>query len=81
MTGEKRHFQYLDMLFSLNDAMRVLTKLLKFPFERWRKDGITLFIHVDDRIRFVKGKEKALAACRKVREELGKYGLLASEEK
>ena len=35
------------------------------------------FIHVDDGIGFVKEKEKALAASRKVREELGNYGLLA----
>lgn len=36
---------------------------------------------MDDTIRFVKEKEKALAASRKVREELGRYGLLVLEDK
>ena len=77
----KRYFQYLNLLFGLNDAMRVLTKMMKSPLERWRKEGIKVFIYVDDRIGIVRGKEKVLEASRKVREELGRYGWLASEEK
>ena len=61
--------------------MRVLTKLLRSPLERWRKEGIFSFFHIDDRIGFVKKKEKVLAASRKFKEELGKYGLLALDEK
>ena len=77
----KRYFQYLNFPFGLNDAMRVLTKMIKLPLERWRQEGIKVFIHVDDGLGMVKGNEKVLEASRKVREELGRYLWLASEEK
>ena len=34
--GRKRYFHYLKLPFRLNDAMRVLTKLIKSPLEKWR---------------------------------------------
>ena len=61
--------------------MRVLTKLMKSPLERWRSEGMKVFIHVDDGLGIVRGRQKALKASRRVREELGSYSLLASEEK
>ena len=61
--------------------MRVLTKLLRSPLERWRKDGICVFIHVDDGLGIVRGREEALRVCKRMREDLECYGLLASEEK
>ena len=48
--GRKQYFQYLSLPFGLNDTMRVLTKLMKSPLKRWRREGIRKFIHVDDRI-------------------------------
>ena len=42
---------------------------------------IKVFIHMDDEFGFVKGKEKTLEVCRKVREEPNKYGWLVLEEK
>ena len=53
---KRRYFQYLNLPFGLNDAMRVLTKFLRSPLEKWRKEGITSFIHVDDGIGFLRGK-------------------------
>ena len=32
--GRKRYFKYLSLPFGLNDAMRVLMKLMKSPLER-----------------------------------------------
>ena len=61
--------------------MRVLTKLMKSPLERWRSKGIKVFIHVDDGLGIVRGRSEALEASRTVRKDLGRYGLLASEEK
>ena len=61
--------------------MRVLTKLMKSPLERWRSKGMKVFIHVDDGLGIVRGRSEALEASRTVRKELGRYGLLASEEK
>merc|ERR1711873_238120 len=46
--GSKRYFYYKQMPFGLNDACRVLTKLLRSPLERWRKQGINVYLHVDD---------------------------------
>ena len=37
----RRFFQYKNLPFGLNDAMRVLTKLLRSLLEKWRKnDGL-----------------------------------------
>ena len=79
--GLMRYFQYLNLPFSLNDMMRVLTKLLRSPLERWRKTGIWVFLHIDNGLRIVKGRDNVLRASRGVREDMDKYGLLASEAK
>ena len=64
-----------------NVTKRVLSKLLGSPLERWRKDGVCVFIHLDDGLEIVRGRGKALRASKRVREDLDHYGLLASEEK
>ena len=79
--GRKRFFMYLHMCFGLNDACRVLTKLLRSPLERWRKSGIRCYIHVDDGLCLVKGKERTIEASERVRGDLIKYELLTSEKK
>ena len=79
--GSKRYFYYRNMPFGLNDACRVLTKLLRSPLERWRKQGIKCFLHVDDGLGLVKGRDAAVRASECVRRDLQRYGLLASEEK
>ena len=48
--GRKRYFMYLSLPIGLNDAMRVLTKLMKSLLERWRSCGMKVFIHVDNGI-------------------------------
>ena len=79
--GSKRYFQYLNLPFGLNDACRVLTKLLRSPLDRWRKRGIQVFIHVDNGFSIVKGRENSVRASNKVRLDLDLYSLLATEEK
>merc|ERR1712240_866220 len=79
--GSRRFFQYLNLPFGLNDACRVLTKLLRSPLERWRRRGIRVFIHVDDGFGIVKGRDNSVRASIEVRRDLDLYGLLAAEEK
>ena len=76
-----RFFYYKNMPFGLNDACRVLTKLLRLPLERWRRQGINVYLHVDDGLGIITGKEAAIWASERVRKDLKKYGLLVSEEK
>ena len=75
--GRKQYFQYLSLPFGLNDAMRVLTKMMQSPLEKWRKEGMKVFIHVNDGLGIMRGRDKVLEASRKVREELGRYGMQA----
>ena len=69
--GRKQYFQYLSLQFGLNDTMRVLTKMMKSPLEKWRGEGMKVFIYVYDGLRIVRGREKGLEASMEVREELG----------
>ena len=79
--GEKEYFCYCVMPFGLNDASRVLTKVLKSPLERWRAMGIQCFIHLDDGLSFSSTKSECLRASAQVRGDLQSYGLLISEKK
>ena len=79
--GSVQYYCYVVMPFGLNDASRVLTKVLKSPLERWRRMGIKIFIHIDDGMGWCSSKEEALKASEQVRGDLIKYGLLISEKK
>ena len=79
--GTKRFFCYKNMPFGLNDACRVLTKILRSPLERWRRQGINVYLHVDDGLGIVKGREAAVCASESIRKDLRKYGLLVLEDK
>ena len=58
--GSERYFPYLNLPFGLNDACRVLTKLLRSPLERWRRQAINVYLHVDDGLGIVQGREAAV---------------------
>ena len=75
------YYCYVVMPFGLNDASRVLTKVLKSPLERWRSMGIRVFIHIDDGLGYCSSKSEALRASEQVRGDLIRYGLLISESK
>ena len=77
----ERFFCYKMLPFGLNDAARVLTKLLKVPIKHWRAQGISVFVHLDDGFSFSNSKEQALQNSAIVRSDLQKLGLLISEEK
>ena len=79
--GVKRYFVFRCLPFGLNDACRALTKLLRFPLQRWRQEGVQTFIHVDDGIGSLRGRERAQAAADRMKEDLGRFGLLTSEDK
>ena len=79
--GEQKFFVFTCLPFGLNDAARALTKLLRFPLQRWREWGVCSFIHLDDGIGAVQGERRAQEVSDRVRKDLAKFGLLTSEEK
>ena len=80
--GRKRYFVFNNLPFGYNDAVRALTKLLRFPLERWRRDSGHHFIHVDDGIGAMSGGEQeAQAMADKVKKDLKYFGLLTSDDK
>ena len=79
--GQVEYFRYKMLPFGLNDAARVLTKLMRGPIERWRRMEIPIFIHLDDGLGLCKSRQGALEASEQVRSDLKSYGLLVSEGK
>ena len=55
--GSRSYYCYLMLPFGLNDAARVLTKIMKSPMNRWRKQGIIVFIHIDRQGRHHEGQQ------------------------
>ena len=79
--GSVGYFCYRMIPFGLNDAARVLTKVMRSPVERWRKMGIIVFIHIDDGFSCCASRDRAMWASKVVRDDLRSYGLLISETK
>ena len=77
----ERYFWYKMLPFGLNDAARVLTKLMRCPIKHWRAQGISVFLHIDDGFSFADSREVALKNSAIVRADLIALGLLISEEK
>ena len=55
--GVKKFFVFTCLPFRLNDAAQALTKLLRFPLQRWREWGAKAFIHLDDGIGAMSGEK------------------------
>ena len=68
--GVKVFYKYKIMPFGLNDAARVLTKLMRSPLERWWAMGIKCYIHLDDVFVFCGSKEETIEASRRVWQDL-----------
>ena len=80
--GHKDYYVFKQLPFGLNDAARVVTKLLRGPLERWRSWGArTAEVHIDNGIVFAKGKEVTRQLSERVRGDLQELGLLISEDK
>ena len=79
--GVKKFFVFTCLPFGLNDAARALTKLLRFPLQRWRSWGIKAFVHLDDGIGAVRGRAEAQRASDVVKADLAQFGLMTSEDK
>jgi hypothetical protein len=79
--GVKRFFVFTCLPFGLNDAAQALTKLLRFPLQRWRSWGIKAFIHLDYGIGAVAGRDEVQAVADVVRADLARFGLMTSEDK
>ena len=78
--GHEDFYVFRQLLFGFNNAARVVTKLLRGPFDRRRSWGArTAEVHIDDGIVFAKGKEFTRQLSEGVRGDLQKLGLLISE--
>ena len=81
LDGIKKYLVLMQLPFSLNDAARVLTKVLRSVVRYWGTQGIQCFIHLDDGFSFCASCEQCEANCRFVRQTLKSCGLLISESK
>ena len=79
--GVKKFFVFTCLPFGLNDVARALTKLLRFPLQRWREWGVRAFIHLDDGLGAVKGRKEAQVMADGVKKDLAEFGLITSEDK
>ena len=79
--GLKKFFVFTCLPFGLKDAARALTKLLRFPLQRWRSWGVKAFIHLDDGIGAVAGRDEAQAVSDVIKADLAQFGLMTSEDK
>jgi hypothetical protein len=79
--GVKKFFVFTCLPFGLNDAARALTKLLRFPLQRWRSWGVKAFMHLDDGIGAVQGQGEAQRVSDMVKADLAQFGLMTSEDK
>ena len=79
--GVKKYFVFTCLPFGLNDAARALTKLLRFPLQRWREWGARAFIHLDDGAGAVAEEVRAQKVADRVRRNLADFGLLTSDDK
>ena len=79
--GVKKFFEFTCLPFGLNNAARALTKLLRFPLQRWREWGACAFIHLNDGIGATEGEKKAQRLADMVKNDLQEFGLLTSDEK
>ena len=57
----ERNFWYKMLPFGLNDAVRVLTKLMRSPIKHWSTQGISVFLHIDDGFSFANSREAVVA--------------------
>jgi len=79
--GRQRFFVFTCLTFGVDDAALALTKLLRFPLQRWREWGARAFLHLDDGIGAVRGRKKAQELSDRVKADLAMFGLLTSDEK
>ena len=79
--GVERFFSFACLPFGFYDSARVITKVLRHVIEKWRQEGKTSFIHIDDGIIAFETEEEAKAGANEVQEDLEKFGLVISPEK
>ena len=79
--GIKKFYVFTCLPFGLNNTARALTKLLRFPLQRWRGWSVKAFIHLDDGIGAVAGEKEAQEMADRVKEDLAHFGLMTSEDK
>ena len=79
--GRERFFAFVCLPFGFYDSARVITKVLRHVLEKWRKDNVTAFIHIDDGILTGKTKRETEVVADLAKSDLAKFGFITSEEK
>ena len=77
----KKYFCFKVLPFGLATACYVFTKLLRPLIKHWRSQGLRAIIYLDDGMVAVQGRDAADAASTRVRNDLGRAGLVENTEK
>ena len=70
LAGVKKWFLFSVLLFGLASAPHVFTKIQKALVKHWREQGIRIFTYLDDEACAEKSLDTAMAASKKVREDI-----------
>ena len=79
--GAVRYFQFSVLPFGLSSAPYVFTKLLKPLVKKWRGEGKTIILYLDDGLGAAKSYDLAKIASLQIHADLLKFGFLPNEEK
>jgi len=79
--GRAQFFVFTVLPFGLATACYAFTKLLRPLVKYWRSQGLRVILYLDDGVLAVSGKQAALEASGKVRQDLRKAGLVENISK
>jgi hypothetical protein len=79
--GHDTYFRFRAMPFGYRDASRILTKMMRTPLTKWRSEGTSSFLHIDDGLGFKPSLEETKVAAKQVRGDIQQLGLIVSEDK
>ncbi|CAP25970.2 Protein CBG05500 [Caenorhabditis briggsae] len=75
------YFLFKGLPFGLSIAPWLFTKIFKVLVQKWRAEGIKIFLYLDDGLVVGETEREVARAVRKVREDLHNAGVCVAEEK
>lgn len=79
--GRTRYFQFSVLPFGLSSAPYLFTKLLKPLVKKWRSQGVTILVYLDDGLGAASDYHKAKIISLQIHADLLKFGFLPNEQK
>lgn len=79
--GSVRYFQFCVLPFGLSSAPYLFTKLLKPLVKKWRSEGFTIVVYLDDGLGAARSYILAKAVSLQMHADLLKFGFLPNESK